>query len=194
MSRSELYLFRKDGEAFPQEEFRNGWGSAPRVWGALIHKHKFEMYPGKTPKELEFVNAISNAEDLWTLAEKKAFTLTWWELNLLRWTYDNAVLRREDFPLMIASILEFEKAYPAGDRVNHLPRIREVLEAVAEDPEILGTGYYHTSIVDNPWTVYNSETDESRPYNLNTDTKHHFIEMTATPKSALDHLLEDSPV
>jgi hypothetical protein len=64
------------------------------------------------------------------------------------------------------------------------------LEALAKETEILGVGYYHTSVTDNPWSVYNRDTDESRPYNLNADTRHHFIEMKADPKSALIRALE----
>lgn len=194
MSYSTLYVFGPDGLASNHEEFRNGWGSAPRVWDALVKRHKTAMYPDRQERDLEYVNGLSNAEDLWKMAEDGRLALAWWELNLLRWTYDQSYLKREDFQLMVESIEAFETAYPAGGRVNHLPRLAKILSALSKERVVQGAGFQHTSVSDDCWRVYDSVEDEARPYDLNRDSSHHVLPMVSRSVDAPREAPVEPPV
>ena len=181
MSYSTLYVFRANGQAERVQDFRNSHGSCALVWRTLCETYKTKMYPdGRTPLFLQ------EWEDLWKMAPDLG--LEWFEHNVLFWTYDNALIAGKSLPLMSASFRAFQQKYNDPQRVSHMIAFADCCDALAaEDPLPQAIGTYQTSTSDNPWNVRFKEGDpeyaemEDRPYDLNRDTKHWYVDLLPPP-------------
>lgn len=178
MSYSTLYVFRADGLAHHIKDFRNSHGCASMVWSRLCEAYDSKMYPhGGKPLFLR------EWEDLWKMAPELG--LTWFEHNVLNWTYDNALIAGKDLPLMSASFRAFEARYHNPKMISHMIPLAECCDQLAaEDPLPQAIGIYMTSLSSNPWRVRTLEGEpefdelEERPYDLNRDTKHWYVDLT----------------
>lgn len=178
MSYSELIVFR-NGLAEADSEYRNSHGTVTVVWDALLRKYEELIYP-------EQASGIRGGwEKLWSVHKETPLPLRQWEWIALQWSYDNALVRAPDLHAVADALDRFEDAHViTARRVCHLgaiaTRMRE-LEGVD------AVGLYATSVGDNPWSVYeppeNEDEDdgEHRPYDLNRDTRHWFVDVAAKP-------------
>lgn len=185
MSYSEMMVVLADGNVESLAEMSNGHGSAPCVWTALCRKYESMMYPNRGFLDRAPM-VMDQWEDLWKVVAGKMpgvkpLPLHWWEWNVLQWTYDNAMVKRADFEVLARSFRMFQEALVLPIHVCHLGQIATEIDGILADT-IDGAGplalcHYHTSVSGHPWSVYNAEEDESTPYNINTGTKHWFVDV-----------------
>jgi len=168
MSRSTMYCVRQDGFVAPYLYLQNSNGTGPVVWTTLVERYGLRPLPGKWDPW----------ETLFQVVEDGSLKLEWWEHNTLWWTYDYAMLRREDFQAMADSFRIFAERQKQ-DRISHGPEMAEALERMLMfEPDILAACIRVTDLSDNLWVSYNPETDErDLNYNLHTGNKHQYIEV-----------------
>jgi hypothetical protein len=179
MSYSTLYVFRADGLAHPIKDFHNSHGCGSMVWRRLCEAYETKMYPdGKKP----ISPYLQEWDDLWKMAPELG--LTWFEYNVLNWTYDNALIAGKDLPLMSASFRAFDAKYHNPQQISHMIPMAECCDQLAgEDPLPKAVGTRQTSLSDNPWWIRILEGEpeyeelEDRPYDLSRDAKHWYVEL-----------------
>jgi hypothetical protein len=191
MSHSEMMIVQADGDMVADIELRNGHGSAPCVWDALFRKYEDLIYPDNfgfmTPRR----SGISGGwEALWAWAKGNHGQMRPWEWIALQWTYDNAVVKREDFAATAEALRRFADALVLPNRVCHLPAIAARLDELRRDePGVRGVAHHHTSVSENPWitrTPVPGDDYEYAPYNIDRGIRHWFIDCApATAPSQL---------
>jgi hypothetical protein len=161
MSYCQIIEFR-DGKPGQAYEFRNAWGGAARIWNAL-----YDRYLKDPKKEYDTWAFGGDHKKFWQLAERKDLPV--FERAVHASTFDRAMIRREHFAAFAEHLREFVKAYPVGgDTYDHLPKWADIIEA--SDAEAIG--FHGTSVSDNLWMEYDEQTDESTPYDLNSEDRH----------------------
>lgn len=162
MSTCSIIYFR-DGLPAEETDYRNAWGGSAKIWSDL-----FDAYL-KDPRK-EYDNWLTRCDgtdtSLWDLAKRK--DLPAFERAVHASTFDLAIIRHEHFQQFAAHLREFVSKYPAGEKVSHLSAWADAIES--SDAEAIG--FHGTSVSENLWFDYDSETEESIPYNLNTGDKH----------------------
>jgi hypothetical protein len=153
----------RDSVADTVQQFGNSWGGAARIWDALYNKYL------KNPM-LEYDNWLTDSSKpgnrrLWDLVDDSR--LFDFEKAVHCATFDNFIVRRENFPRFCEHLREFSRAHPCGG-VDHLP----AWAAFIEKSDAEAVGFHHTSVTGNPWVSYDEEKDESVPYDLRTGDKH----------------------
>lgn len=162
MSTCAIIEFR-DGKADTEHRFGNSWGGAARIWTALFDKY------AKDPK-IEYDNWLTTASQpgnrrLWDLVDDPR--LMEFEKAVHYATFDNFIVRRENFSRFAKHLREFSLAYSYGG-IDHLPAWANVIEK--SDAEAVG--FHHTSVSENPWIAWADDSDEGTPYDLNIGDKH----------------------
>lgn len=176
MSHSTLLIVRQDGTVARHARYQNGHGSGPVVWTTLAEKYRSLLYPNDVPGE-KYYRGFDEWDELFKKSSE--LPLTWWEHNVLNWTNDYSIVRREDFDICIRSLREF---VVDPKRVSHLKAVADDIEKLGASAEpILGVCFQCTSISDNLWVVSLPEDaeEEERPYDINLDTEHHYVEFRA---------------
>jgi hypothetical protein len=142
MSHSEYYLFRVDGTISEVTRMGNGFGSGPVLWTYLCKK-----YLG--PNSMWMMDI----RKFWKEGLDK--TLPADDRFLLYMTYDQALVPRAEF----RRAAELLSKCPVDGGVNHWPEIVKMLNESADDADILGFGFYATSVADNVWK-FQDDTEE----------------------------------
>lgn len=170
MSRTTVYIFPEKGSGHEVAKYSNSFGSAYRVWASLGQAY------------LNSINAIwEKSDDLWWLIYGNRLSRE--EKLMLAWTFDHALLPKDHFAEMSAAMVTFNKKYPLPEKyANHIPAYAQLIDSLAEDPNIMAIGWHQTSVSLNPWWVrtgLNTETEEydgeGRLYDLSIDTYHTWI-------------------
>lgn len=161
MSRMTLKVLDRDGDVSTAQEFNNAWLFQPFVWDTLCDKAGFEG-PG---------HMLRNWEKLWKWAGDGE-PLDWFEWNTLVFGYDHVLVAKSDLPLLVESLRAFHAKYGVSLPHNHCLELAQAIESRVDDIE--GVAIWGTSVTDDLWSIYNEDTDESRTYNINVDTKHQF--------------------
>lgn len=159
MSSTTLLGIVKDGTVEAIEEYGNGHGAGPFVWHIIATRggaSHWMMNPsiissGYLPK--------CTKSEAWALAM----------------TFDNCIIRREDADVAAKWLKAFLDGALDQNRVNHWPKILAALEDMPEGYD--GIAIHHTSISECRLHdgVYDEETEENRPYDINTDSDHFFL-------------------
>lgn len=159
MSYCEVIEFRrgKPGESL---ECRNAWGGAAFIWSAL-----FDTYL-KDPK-IPYHNWLGEDNSkLWALHARKDIEPAL--RNVLRSTFDYALVYRKDFKRFAGDLRYFVTWAGTRDAVCHLLAWADFIER----SKAQAVGFYHTSVAENPWYDYSDEAKELVPYDLKKGTKH----------------------
>jgi hypothetical protein len=162
MSYCSLVYFR-DGKPFAESEYRNAWGGAAKIWSDLFDAY---LKRPSVPYDNWLMRCAGDDSSLWDLAKRKDLPL--FERAVHASTFDHAIIRREHFQQFVRHLREFVSKYPADGKVNHLPSWADAIET--SDAEAVG--FYGTSVGDNPWFRYDSDSNETIPYDLNTGDEH----------------------
>jgi hypothetical protein len=179
MSRSTLIVFR-NGIAECDEEYRNGHGTAPMVWGALLDRYRHRIYPDDPVLHTPIRSPFDEWSALWTAAED--LPLRWWERPVLKWTYDRALVRGSDVLRLADCLDRFEDAHAKPDYVCHLGAIAKRLRAIAATmPKLDAVGLWASSVGDNPWIHYCEEADDTIAYSLTDGDDHWWVECQSDP-------------
>lgn len=164
MSRMTLKKITNNGDVVKAAEFHNAWLFQPFVWDILAAK------AGIINKGY----GMEHWTALWEWAGNGE-PLEWFEWNTLVFGYDHILVRRYDLDLLVDSLRAFHDRHGTRSPHNHCLAIADAIEARSVDVE--GFGIWGTSVADDPWSVYNDETDEYRPYNINIDDGHKYAIM-----------------
>jgi hypothetical protein len=170
MSYMQLIAFR-NGEAEPDEEYKNSWGGAAMIWNALVRKYQSNFLLGRSPRKICF----EEWQDLFDAVKAERLKLHPWEQCVLEWTYDNALVRREHLREIAVALEKFEDAHAIPNQICHLKAAALRMRKLAEDESVEAVGLYAMSVSENPWLEQDGE--EERPYSLKTGTRHWFVEL-----------------
>lgn len=170
MSYTQLMIAGDDGEMVGGPEYRNSHGGSSMIWDALSRK-----YPKKVPFGEAPPVGLSAAPDLWERVAANPKMLHGWELRVLQFTYDNALIRGSDLYRFANDLELFGKAHSRPDFICHLDDWAQEFRRFVVVSGVLAIGLYATSCGDNAWAGYDGEKDEVVPYNILTDEGHWFV-------------------
>lgn len=171
-----IYSFGADGNAKNIGYLNGAMQGGLKVWVAVGEKYVpggFSMLrPGST----------------WELAatEENGTVLTKAEWLTLMATFDNKLIRKEDFQEFFDAFVQFEKDTKMETLFSQVSRL--IPSALPEDSQAIG--FHITTVTESPWMDYipsASEAEETEedddeeegtyvPYNILTGTKHHWID------------------
>lgn len=161
----------KDGKAAEVHQFKNSWGGAAFVWQALWNKY---VMPELMREDVgnHYKNWICAKEDdinrLWNLWKREDIRMPLYERIALLGTFDNAILRKENFADFADQLRRFVEAHHTNPQaVCHLGKWADFIETSSAE----AVGFHTTSVCENPWMEEDLD-GEPVPYKLNTGEKH----------------------
>ena len=137
-------------KAVCSNELRNSHGSAPVVWDALSKRYLgWDIW------------MRADMSDLWNLWKDKSIPEA--HRAVLMMTFDKAYVAREHYKRAANDIDKFLADFPEDpNKVNHWPAIAIMFHN--ELTGIPGTGFWHTSVSENPFAGrWNDEKEEYDP-------------------------------
>lgn len=166
MSYTEVKIIEANGDVTGfGPEFRNSHGFCPFVWAALCDKYKVAdrmRREGLTPSIF-----FGTEQQLWRYHQDGTIPLEPWEDATLTATYDNVLIKAADVDYLVASFIRFEKELKSEGRVCHLGEMAKLIAGAKRDiPDILGVAFYGTSLIGDPFWVYNDPDDDGAPLNV----------------------------
>lgn len=186
MSYCTLDVFLENGDAETVAEYPNNHRGAPFVWQALVEWYGIVLITRPTPTYVIFKDEKMN--DLWALADDPKVKLA--HRLALRMTLDWAIVA----PGMLGPVadalketaLDIRHGYPKRSIFRDDPGDPGHLQDWARDLGIIakigtglrGIGWHMCSATEDPWWVETCEDGDGRPYNLDADSRHHFVELT----------------
>lgn len=159
MSYTEMFGFDKKGDAYNLADIKNSWRGAVAAWNYIYNKYvggDFPMFGEEGFKQ--FPANFDKMEEV--------------DQIVLLTTYDYALIKREDFQKVINAFRDFK-----GD--TSLKEQADIIEESLEDEDCIAIGWNQTSVNGDNWCNYggyDNENDECIPYNINTGSKHWFLE------------------
>lgn len=138
---------------------RNSWGSAPLVWD-----FKSTKYIG--PDAFWVSKSDSCDAPLWKTVENTSAKPA--HRNVMRMTFDNAIVYKKDYARAAADIRDFIADCPSNDGANHWPTIAELFES---DPNVPAIGFHWTTVTPDP---FQGKYDEATGNNEPTDWSHYW--------------------
>lgn len=165
MSYTKLYLVPKKGPVEEHAAFQNAWGSACRIWAAVGHRYFgwLETPPMMNNEAMEL---------MW----KFPFDLDYpyEDRIVVASTFDRAMVQREHLQTLALAYRNFERRFPPGKSVSHLPAQADCFEKLAEDKRCFGVCWTQTTVVQGHWIVQR-DGEPPRGYDLSLDNDHQFI-------------------
>ncbi|MCP0917812.1 hypothetical protein MUB04_14850 [Acinetobacter indicus] len=120
------------------ESYQNSHGSAPVIWNFLTQR-----FLNKSSYHL-----LDEDKELWGLSKRSDVPKAYQQV--MKMTYDYAVILSEDIPQAIADIETILKEFPLPtNRVNHWAQIAEDLQKHNTKGKYVGFGFCMTSIGDS---------------------------------------------
>lgn len=165
MSYCEICVVESDGKVSPHKEFRNSWGGAARIWHSLAREYLGDK-----------AEWLFDPDKLWALQDNEDISP---EVRaVLISTFDNAMIKKENFEIMAILYDTFHKTYPVEPgAADHLPAIAaEIRKLIAAD-NVQAVCFYWTSCGEYPWEVLpdDDEDGEPEPYDINKHHKHWYV-------------------
>jgi len=155
MSYQSLYKVRKSGDVEHIKDYSNSFLGAFLVWDEMSKKHLCMKVPIQ-----------GNMRPVWNL--HKSESVPYCERILMMATFDNIMVKKENFTLLVDSIMECDSRLTGHFRQNAV-----MIQSLLDDDDCIAICWNQTSVCASPWTVYDGE--EGRPYNIYKDTKHWFM-------------------
>jgi len=157
MSCTELYRINKKGDVSLYETFGNSHFGAMTLWSKIFEQYKEVYFP-----EEQYLHALlggDNQSDFWNLYKKKEFP-EFLSILLLN-SYDKVMIKREDFPILIKALKEFDRLFIEENTNDHYLAYIDSLEKLSKDRYCIGICWNQTSINCNPWNIYKDEDSET---------------------------------
>lgn len=164
-----------DGEVVATDhEYRNSHGLYTATWQALARRYYY--YPeGVSPYTKIILHPFDNWERLWDEVASGDLEIEPWEFNVLCCTYDYTLILGKSVPIVAESLARFDERYRSKDKVGHWQAMARDLNNL-NGADAIG---YEMSITDQ-WSSaghYDENTDETKPYNINTGSLHRWAEI-----------------
>jgi len=159
MSYTEMFGFDKKGEAYRLADIKNSWRGGVAIWNYLYNKYFGSDFP-------------MFGQDGFKNLNHKFYKMPETEQIALLSTYDNALIKRENFQEVIEAFCNFK-----GD--TSLKEQSDVIKEALEDENCIAIGWNQTSVNVDNWCNYggyDEEKDEPIPYNINKGNKHWFLQ------------------
>lgn len=173
MSYTEIYKFKKDGNAQVFAEVKNAFRGAMAVWQAVEKRYlpKYKPSWAFDDKEYSRVSDImgNGLKEVWALFDGDKLSET--DKIVLGSTFDNVVVMKDDLPKLIEAFRKFE-----GE--TSLKEQADLIEAAyKDDDDFIGIAWNQTSVNSDAWESDEVATDEDGeeyypPYNLFKQDKH----------------------
>lgn len=175
MSYTEIFKFKKDGNADYLGEVKNAWRGAMAIWMHLEKKYLPPYYPewaqyiNDPDREYSRTSSIGNEEmqKIWDLVRDERLTEA--EKIAMVSTFDNVIVERENIPFLVKCFREFE-----GE--TSLKEQADVIElAYNKDDDLVAVAWNQTSVNGDTWMNkggYDEDPDEEIPYNILTMNDH----------------------
>lgn len=161
MSETVIYGVKSNGEVIFVDEVENSYRGAIHVWQRLCEKYEIEG------------SMFGGFQKLWKLTDKEVLTKA--ENIVLKSTFDNVIVKKEDIPLLLEAFKEYDKNFPNSSLLEQAVIIEE---NILNNVEMIGVCWNQTSINSNPWLFdYNDEKDEEIPYNVFKGETHKFLNL-----------------
>lgn len=183
MSYTSIIHIGRDGMANVAGELRNSHLWSPMTWNVLSMKYRGYL--------TSFFGTESDADfqALWDMHATDQLTFA--DNVAMQLTFDNVLVRREDFA-RVADALEQcysdNSAWVAGMRGWHIRGAAKAFQDALLDEDVIAIGFNGTSVSDGPLLGVHEETSvtvdgeeyedvEVRPYNINVDQEHWFLDL-----------------
>ncbi len=182
MSRSEVYVFGKDGYAHFYGEVQNANAGSMAVWKILEMKYLPEINDPywKMITRGEYVSRLfvsmcdsnnKSIREIWDLAKSDS-PLTDDERIVLCCTLDSCLVKKDFLPSVIRAYENFEGS-------TNLKDVADILKKACDDPDVLAVGFAIS--LSSGWAdrgLLDPEDPEERlPYNIFTQKDHWFLEL-----------------
>jgi len=159
MSYTEIYGVKNNGEVVFVGEVENAWRGAMFVWKQLADKYEVggDLFGG--------------FHELWAMADTGR--LVDYENMVMKSTFDNVVVKREDLARLIMSFRKYGELNPNS---SFLEQAKIIEEEILKDGNMVGVCWNQISVNENPWcNGFDEEADEYIPYNTTKQNKHWYM-------------------
>lgn len=180
MSYTTLYAVNNRGVCHGYREYRNSWGAAAFVWNALVEKY-WPLKPGQKSWERP-VGMGGDMKPVWALAKQQDLPV--YERVVLITTFDNMMIRREDFNFVADCFEQFDVALNPNRKIPfedtstpqvacHMMAFAFDFRKLADDKKVCAVCFQQTSVSDDMWYDYSRK----KPYNIYSkgNDKHWFL-------------------
>jgi len=167
MSRTTVCITGRDGEVHEGRCFPNLWDGAWFVWDALW----------RTYVDADGLTHASDRTRLWALADDPRLTAD--ERIALITTFDYAMIRKEECLQVAGALDRFAAHYERRrGRTSSLVQQAQYLRELAAHPDVREVCWQASSSAEWLWETQQPDrvgVEETRPYNVRTDTRHWFL-------------------
>lgn len=173
MSYTEIYKFKKDGNAECFSEIKNAWRGAMAVWNILDKKYLPKYVPDfakmldETDKEYYRSSDFRGEalKEVWALSLKEGVSKI--DKICLRSTFDNVLVLKENLPELLEAFRNFEGETSLSEQADAIEN------ELKKDPELLAIAWNQTSVNGGAWESDELDEDENYlPYNILKSDKH----------------------
>ena len=163
MSYTEMVGFNKDGSAYSQADIHNAFLGAMEVWRRMEEKY---LPMGQFSRCV--MGSEKDMREIWDLVGNDKVSEN--DQICLATTFDNCVVKKEDFHKVITAFREF-------DGETSLSEQADVIEEMLADEDCIAVAWNQTSVNCNQWLSdsFNEEKEEYIPYNLFSGEKHFYL-------------------
>lgn len=173
MSYTEIYKFKKDGNATLFAEIQNAWRGAMSIWNILDKKYLPPYVPdwavrlkmNEPGKEFYRMHDPTNEEgrkEVWGIYYKEGVSQT--DKIVIGSTFDNVIVMREDIPKLVEAFRNFEGETSLKEQADVIEKLFN------NDEDMLGISWNQTSVNADAWSIL--EDDKAQPYNILKNDKH----------------------
>jgi len=174
MSYTEIFGFERNGDAVMLGEVRNSWRGAMAVWNYLDEKYlppfipDWAVMPGDAEKT--FYRTADRSQyavrEIWALIDSGRLSKS--EKIVLGTTFDNVVVMKKDFDMLLKAFREF------GGETSLKEQADIIEQAIQSDDSIIAVAWNQTSVNSDTWCNhdYDAVKDEPVPYNILKNNSH----------------------
>lgn len=173
MSYTEIYKFKKDGDAECFAEMRNAFRGAMAVWETIEKRYLPKHKPSWSPDNEDYSRVTdmrgNGLKEVWALFDGDKISET--DKIVLGSTFDNVVVMKDHIPELIEAFRAFE-----GD--TSLKEQADLIESAYQtDEDLIAIAWNQTSVNSDAWEADEVKTDEDGEeyypsYNLFRQDKH----------------------
>ena len=170
MSCTELYVARADGDLALEAEFQNSWLGGMAIWNAMARQYcGYDTFPMFDAAGRSKVWALAGNEKV---PEQDRVTLA---------TTLDRFLVPGDALVRVAECLEHSAGWMGR---THLRDQAACLRELAAAGDVRAVGWNQSSVTYGYWLRQDEGAEESRPYNIDRDTEHHWLFESVCAKAA----------
>lgn len=176
MSYTEIYKFKKNGNAELLSEIKNSWRGAMAIWDILDKKYLPKFVPdwakllGTTDQEYYRTADMmgEGIKEIWALYKNPNVS----EIDkiVLASTFDHVIVLKEHLPHLIKAFREFEGETSLKEQAEAIE------EALNNDQNLIAIAWNQTSVNCGVWnseeTTIEDDEETHLPYNMLSGNKH----------------------